>query len=102
MFAIAASNGTLIAYEANGRWHHTLSRDSPGQTEAVAVDWFSRAVVLRGFKQGTVKLWDLRINAVSTEPRIQHHHPVNHVKRVDDNIIVVAGLENKVSNDSFA
>ena len=103
MFAIAASNGSfLAAAEDDGRWHHTQSRDFLDRTEAVAVDWLSRDVVIRGYKPGTVKLWDVRINAENTEPRIRHRRPLNHVKRIDDNVIVVAGLRNEVSNVSFA
>lgn len=98
-FAIAASNGSVLLHENEGRW--TLER-SPCPREAVAVDWLCPNVVLTGCREGAVRLWDTRSRSESTEPRIQHPIAINHVRSIDANFIVVAGLQNEVSVGPFA
>ena len=62
------------------------------------MDWLCLNVVLEGFQKGTVRLWDLRSGAASTEPRLQHPSAINHVRSIDQNLVVVAGLKNEVND----
>ena len=96
-FAVAASNGSIILYESEGMWTHCQSPSMHGRGEAVAVDWLGPHVLLKGSKGGGVRLWDTRIGAESTEPRIQHPSNLIHARSMDENLIVVAGLNNEVS-----
>ena len=63
----------------------------------MAVDWLSPTVIMNGCTEGGVWLWDLRSGGKSCESRIQHPNRINHVRRIDENMIVVAGLESPVS-----
>lgn len=95
-FAIAASNGSLLLHENEGVWILERSQCIHGQREAVAIDWLCPNVVLKGCREGAVRLWDTRSRAESTEPRIQHPININHVRSIDANLVVVAGLYNEV------
>ena len=101
-FAIAASNGSLLLREDEDEWTLGQSQSSEGLREAVAVDWLCPNVVLKGCRLGEVRLWDTRSHSMSTEPRIQHPIAINHVRSIDANLIVVAGLQNEVSLGPFA
>ena len=100
-FAIAASNGCCIYFKEEDQWVLERNLCIQGLREAVAVDWLGPNVVLKGCREGAVRLWDHRSHAESTEPRIQHAVAVNHVRRIDENLVVVAGLKNEVSDDLF-
>ena len=92
-FAIATAGGGILLRESQGRWTLECPQD---QGDAVAVDWLSPTVVLTGCRLGEVRLWDTRSRAASIEPRIQHPIAINHVRSIDANVIVVAGLQNEV------
>ena len=96
-FAVAASNGSIIVSENESAWGCRYSPSIYGRGEAVTVDWLSPDVVLKGCRAGGVRLWDTRIGAESTEPRILHPSAINHVRSVNENLVVVAGLNNEVS-----
>ena len=96
-FAVAASNGSIIVYENESTWSYSQSPSIHGRGEAVTIDWLSPTVILKGCRAGAVRLWDTRIGAESTEPRILHPSSINHVRSVDENLVVVAGLNNEVS-----
>ena len=97
-FAIGASNGSFILRDINSRWFLERNPNLQGQGEAVAIDWLGPRVVLKGCGEGSVRLWDLRSRGEGTEPRIQHRTSINHLRRIDENMVVVAGLLNEVSN----
>lgn len=101
-FAIAASCGAIILNESqsgNQSWwkrefgERFLHPDTPA---VMSVDWLSPHVVIKGCIDGGVRLWDIRSRGESRESRIQHPSQINHARRVDENTIVVAGLESQV------
>ena len=96
-FAIAASNGPLLLSHCEGaRWCRETVEDDNDEHEALAVDWLSPNVIIDGAKDGGLRVWDIRVRDERRERRIQHPSPVNHVRKIDDNVIVVAGLESQV------
>ena len=64
--------------------------------ETMAVDWLSPNVMINNSKDGGLRLWDIRGGRERRERRIQHPSQINHARKIDENIIVVAGLESQV------
>ena len=95
-FAIATSKGALVLNESQGRWTRELGERYPNAPEVMAVDWLGPNVMMKGCKDGGVRLWDIRSHGENRESRIQHPSQINHVRRIDENIMVVAGLESQV------
>ncbi|CAD6583707.1 MAG: hypothetical protein ASARMPREDX12_001424 [Alectoria sarmentosa] len=92
-FAIATSNGALVLNESQGDWAIKLSAlhiDSHGVTD---VDWLSPNVIMKGCKDGGVRLWDIRTRGENRESRFQHPSQINYARRIDETTIVVAGHE---------
>lgn len=96
-FAIATSNGSV---GSEGQWSLQRSQCAEGIKEAVAIDWLSPSVILKGCREGAVRLWDNRSRAERSEPRIQHPIAIAHVRSMNDTFVVVAGLQHQVSNES--
>ena len=96
-FAIAASNGSLLlSHCEGGRWcRETVEGDNDAH-KALAVDWLSPNVMIDGGKDGGLRLWDIRGGCERRERRIQHPSQINHVRKIDENMIVVAGLDSQV------
>ena len=96
-FALAASNGChLLSPCEGGVWcRYTIAGDDDVQ-EVKAVDWLSPNVTIDGGTDGGLRLWDTRGGREHRKRRIQHPSPINHVRKVDENMIVVAGLESQV------
>ena len=92
-FAIATADGGMLLQEGQGRWVVECPR---GQRDLAAVDWLSPSVIITGCHLGEVRLLDTRSRASSQTPRIQHPIGSNHVRSIDANVIVVAGLQNEV------
>ena len=92
-FAIASAGGGMLLQECQGRW---IIERPQGQRDVAAVDWLSPSVIITGCHLGEVRLWDTRSGASSQKPRIQHPIASNHVRSIDANVIVVAGLQNEV------
>ena len=92
-FAIATAGGGMLLQEGQGRW---IVECPQGQRDLAAVDWLSPSVIITGCHLGEVRLWDTRSRASSQTPRIQHAIGSNHVRSIDANVIVVAGLQNEV------
>ena len=93
-FAIAASNGALIINANSAHWSIEIGEQNPDAPKVIAVDWLSEKVVIKGCQDGAVRLWDIRSRGESR--RFQHPSQINHARRIDDNTIVVAGLESQV------
>ena len=96
-FAIAASNGPhlLRHCEAELWCRYTIQGDDDVH-EAMAVEWLSPNVTIDGGLDGGLRLWDTRGGRERRKRRIQHPSQINHVRKVDENMIVVAGLESQV------
>lgn len=101
-FAVAASNGCFLLRERQGQYTIQYTDGVQGCWGAVAIDWLSPSVVLKGCTEGAVRLWDTRINAESLSARIQHPIAVTNVRSIDENFVVVAGMGNQVSHPCSA
>ena len=95
-FAVATSHGAVRLDEDQGGWSTTYGVCHSEAQSVIAVDWLSPDVMMKGCNDGGVRLWDVRSNGESREPWIQHTDGINHVRRVDENTIVIAGLGNQV------
>lgn len=102
-FAIATTYGTVMVAESQSSWSfdriQTFKREGfDASSEVLAVDWLDGNVLLNGCRDGTVRLWDVRTCEPSgTSWRIRHPSCVNHVRKVDRNRVVVAGLERQMA-----
>ena len=92
IFAVAASDGTSLLEAGQGVWLQSKNPDHHSR----ALDWLSPTIVIRANDRRAVNLWDTRIRAETEEARLRHPSQVHHVRRIDENIIVVAGLDNMV------
>ena len=92
-FAVAASNGTYLLAGRQCTWD---LEKGMWDRETVAVDWLNPNVVIKAHRFGAVKLWDTRYFAENAEPRIRHPTDITHVRRIDENMIAVAGLQRTV------
>ena len=93
-FALATNNGIVLVEESG-----PLSSNRRGSTyqpsDTIAVDWEDPNVVLSGCRNGHVRLWDTRSNGTSM--RMVHPSAAAHVRRLNEHIIVVAGLMHQLS-----
>lgn len=102
-FAIATTCGTVIVAESQSSWTfdriQTFKYEEPDASpEVLAVDWLDTNVLLNGCRDGTVRLWDARTcGASGTNWRVKHQSCINHVRRVDANRIVAAGLDRQMA-----
>ena len=92
-FAVAGSNGTSLLIDRQGDWGLEGKR---WDRETVALDWLSPNVVIKACRFGSVRLWDTRNFAENAAPRIQHPANITHVRRIDENMIAVAGIQHTV------
>ena len=66
-------------------------------TDVLAVDWQSINVVLSGCRDKTVRLWDVRVREPrGTSLRLRHSSTINHVRKLNDDSIIVAGMERQL------
>ena len=100
-FAVAGSNGTTLLNEKEGQWSLDRPKSVQGLMETVAIDWLGPNVILTGNRLGEVRLWDTRAQAESSQPRVQHPIAINYLRRISENLIVLAGLQNTVSRATF-
>lgn len=102
-FAIATTHGTVLVAERQSSWSFDRIQafeceDLQASSEVLAVDWLDTNVLLNGCRDGTVRLWDARTHGTSgTSWRVKHPSCINHVRKVDRNRIVVAGLERQMA-----
>ena len=96
-FAIAASNGPLLlSHCEGGGWCRKTLEGDVNAYETMAVDWLSPHVMMSGGKDGGLRLWDVRGGRKGRGLRIQHPSQINHARKIDENTIVIAGLESQV------
>ena len=98
-FAVAGSNGISLLTEVLGVWDIPQRIPDP---QMMALDWLTENVVIRARRRGAVKLWDIRTRAENAGSRIQHPYDIWHVRAIDENIIVVAGLFNTVGEFPYS
>lgn len=103
-FALATFGGTIIVTENQTGWgfgghqafEHATNSDID-YNDVLAVDWQSNNVVLNGCRDKTVRLWDIRVGGLEgTSLRLRHPSTINHVRKLNDNSIIVAGMERQL------
>ena len=96
-FAVSASNCNALLVERQGEWSLLQKKNR----DTVDLDWLSPTVVIRACTLGVVKLWDVRNHAENDGPRLRHPSFINHVRRIDENIILVAGTQDTVRKGPY-
>lgn len=102
-FAIATSHGTDLIAESQSRWSFGRTQtfrtqDFRARAEVLSVDWLDRNTILNGCRDGTVTLWDARTHGSDgTSSPVKHPSCINHVRKLDANRMVVAGLERQMA-----
>lgn len=102
-FAIATSYGAATVAESQSSWSfdrvQTFKSEAlDASSEVLALDWLDTNILLNGCRDGTVRLWDTRTSGASgTSWRVRHQSCINHVRKLDANRIVVAGLERQLA-----
>ena len=110
-FAVATPHGINLVYQDPETWSSSssISWSSDGHDEkdfdwhyspydvsnTTAVDWLDRNIVLSGCRNGQVRLWDTRNTGTSTP--LCHPSSITHTRRLNENMIVVAGLKHQVN-----
>ncbi len=93
-FAVATSHGILLVEQTPETWVQNRRVDFKS-SDTLAVDWLDQNVVLSGSRNGQIRLWDTRSNGTST--RMLHPSCTTHVRRLNEHMIVVAGLMHQVN-----
>ena len=81
-----------------GPYEMSLNADNNDvDTDVLAVDWQSINVVLSGCRDRTVRLWDVRVREPhGTSLRLRHSSTINHVRKLNNDSILVAGIEGQL------
>lgn len=101
-FAVATGGGVVLieptpeSVVQHGHFYAGVSDYEASDT--LAVDWLDQNVVVSGCRNGQVRLWDTRSNGTSA--RMQHSSTITHARRLNEHMIVVAGLRHQVSSPS--
>ncbi|KAI4132361.1 MAG: hypothetical protein LQ338_000709 [Usnochroma carphineum] len=69
--------------------------DDERSHDTLAVDFWTHNNVLCGMRSGRVRMWDIRANGANV--RLQHASCVSHVRAIDENKVLVAGLKNQLA-----
>ena len=104
-FALATSVGTFLVAENQAAWDIAnsqsfkpiSSKNTDLEAEILAVDWLDTNVTLNGCRRGKIRLWDVRTSGIEgTSLPLKHPSAVNHVRKVKENVIIVAGLKDQL------
>jgi len=94
-FAVATTQGILLVEQNPDTWVQNRHADFKS-SDTLAVDWLDQNVVISGARNGQIRLWDIRNNGTST--RMLHPSCTTHVRRLNEHMIVVAGLMHQVTS----
>ena len=110
-FAIATPHGIDVMFQDLEAWSSSsgFSWSSDGHdqndferctspydiSDTIAVDWLDHNVVLSGCRNGQVRLWDTR--TIGTSIPLRHPSSITHARRLNESMIVVAGLKHQVN-----
>ena len=95
-FAIAANDRVIRVVPNESSWDFNY-RDLETETDVFAVDWLSENILLNGFRDRRVVLWDTRsAGNPATKTRIWSPSCVIHVRAFDQYRVVVAGTDGEV------
>ena len=101
-FAVGTCHGILLVEATPETWiqnRHTDFSDYEA-SDTLAVDWLDQNVVLSGCRNGEIRLWDTRHNGTSA--RMVHPSSTTHVRRMNEHMIVAAGLMHQVSPQTLS
>ncbi|KAL8952647.1 MAG: hypothetical protein Q9222_001453 [Ikaeria aurantiellina] len=102
-FAVGTSKGVILAgldaqttTTSTQICNWTPDDDHSCTPDTTSVDFWSPDTILAGLRNGKVRIWDTRSNGTNT--RFLHHPAscVNHVRTLDENKILVAGLRHSL------
>lgn len=85
-FAIGYDDEIEVISEINGQWL-TTSRKMAQNSPALSLNYIDPYVILSGHRNGSIRLWDLRVNQQIKRFR-REDLPVDGVKRVDSNRLI--------------
>ena len=88
---VVGGKGPIVIYERQGNWHRQVF----GYSDILSVDWLDDHTFMTGERRGAVRLWDTRSNGTSL--RFQTPSVATHIKKLGEQRIVVAGLQNNVN-----
>lgn len=91
---MATTQGILLVEQTPETWVQNRHADFKS-SDTLAVDWLDQNVVISGARNGQIRLWDTRNNGTST--RMLHPSCTTHVRRLNEHMIVVAGLMHQVT-----
>lgn len=104
VFAVGTSVGAQLVGLRDGSvetWSQEYNWPDDEQShDTNAVDFLSHTNVLCGMRSGKVRLWDIRSNGSNV--RFQHGSCVLHVRAIDENKALVAGLDDMVCPSSIS
>lgn len=99
VFAVGTSHGVRLVMLRDESMQTSLQEynwsDDERSHDTLAVDFWTHNNVLCGMRSGRVRMWDIRANGANV--RLQHASCVSHVRAIDENKVLVAGLKNQVS-----
>ncbi|KAL8712785.1 MAG: hypothetical protein Q9220_002993 [cf. Caloplaca sp. 1 TL-2023] len=104
IFAVGTSKGVMVAgLYPNAAITSTKTCDwIPDDnhscvSDTTSVDFWTPDTILAGLRNGKIRIWDTRSNGTNT--RFLHHPAscINHVRALDENKILVAGLSHSLS-----
>lgn len=93
MFVLGGHNITALVYPMQASWQ--VEPHPVPNTDNLSVDWLDQNVFASGARSGDVFLRDTRSNGMSA--RFKFLGAINHVKKLDEHKIVVAGMNDNVS-----
>ena len=92
VFVAGGSDGTVVITERQADWNTSQMYKA---SDVTSIDWLDQNVYMTGERSGAVRLWDTRNRGRSL--RFQFPICINHVKKLGEQKVVVAGLRNNVS-----
>lgn len=91
VFLVGGSRGTVIVTGGESRWETKMQYSA---RQVTSVDWLDANTYLTGERSGAVRLWDIRNDGMSL--RFEFPSAINHAKKLGDQRIVVAGVQNNL------
>lgn len=92
IFVVGGYSGPIVISEHQGAW---VTRLKFGARDISSIDWLDHNTYMTGERRGTIRLWDIRSNGTSL--RFQAPSVATHLKKLGEQKIVVAGLQNNVN-----
>lgn len=97
-FAVAGSSVVIRVFLRDGfDWDMQVEHAASDRSDTLAADWLNTNVILSGHRDGSVILWDTRSSGKHARANpLKHSSCISHIRRLDPNRVVVAGLYDQV------